>query len=470
MWDSSAAVQTLFEGALPPAPSLPFDLVTNRFTDSGYTYDGAGNLTSWPGGTASFDAFGMIVAATGAGKSQQYIYTAADERIAVLDEQAAPDAMRWTLRGLSNKVLRTFDSALINIEDPQAPQNNLRDLQEWIWQKDYVYRGDSLLAAAVTDNVGGERLEHFHLDHLGTPRLRTDAFGVELARHKYLPYGEELTDPSLDSEVMRFTSHERDRTEAGFDNDLDYMHARYYSMRAGRFLSLDPVLGVAENPQSWNRYAYVLSNPISLHDPDGRTPRHEIYHNYHARRILSAESPEARQEAIQSYQDQNFANGIAALAGSAGVAATIEFSSGAFSFFVFESLGLKTGNALVVTGTLAAELLNPNPISVSPRALLPKDFGLAADVFNELDGTFRLADDVAIASVKHIDGKLGNPFRAIAGLASTAKASGARVLRIEGTLANEDLLEALARRYGLKRPPSGVYLESFEIQLVKNGE
>ena len=39
----------------------------------------------------------------------------------------------------------------------------------------------------------------------------------------------------------------------------------------GRFSSSDPLLASGEsgNPQSWNRYAYVLNNPVRLIDPNG---------------------------------------------------------------------------------------------------------------------------------------------------------------------------------------------------------
>ena len=50
----------------------------------------------------------------------------------------------------------------------------------------------------------------------------------------------------------------------------DYMHARYYSSNLGRFLSVDPVGGTVGSSQSWNRYSYVVNNPIVLIDPDGR--------------------------------------------------------------------------------------------------------------------------------------------------------------------------------------------------------
>jgi hypothetical protein len=45
------------------------------------------------------------------------------------------------------------------------------------------------------------------------------------------------------------------------------------SIRTGRFLSVDPEMDLAKmmtNPQIWNRYTYVLSNPLRYTDPDGR--------------------------------------------------------------------------------------------------------------------------------------------------------------------------------------------------------
>jgi len=52
---------------------------------------------------------------------------------------------------------------------------------------------------------------------------------------------------------------------------LDYMHARYFSAHLGRFMSVDPSAQSWEpkQPQSWNRYAYSLGNPIKFIDPDG---------------------------------------------------------------------------------------------------------------------------------------------------------------------------------------------------------
>jgi hypothetical protein len=51
------------------------------------------------------------------------------------------------------------------------------------------------------------------------------------------------------------------------------MHARYYCPNLGRFLSVDPVGGSVGSSQSWNRYSYVLNNPLKLVDPDGNSPQ-----------------------------------------------------------------------------------------------------------------------------------------------------------------------------------------------------
>lgn len=69
---------------------------------------------------------------------------------------------------------------------------------------------------------------------------------------------------------QQFTLQERD-VETG----LDYFEARYYSPLQGRFTSTDPLMASARaiNPKSWNRYTYVLNNPLKLVDPEGLSPQ-----------------------------------------------------------------------------------------------------------------------------------------------------------------------------------------------------
>ena len=57
---------------------------------------------------------------------------------------------------------------------------------------------------------------------------------------------------------------------------LDYADQRFYASTYGRFLTPDPTRGRArgvnepQTPSSWNRYAYVLGDPVNHYDPTGR--------------------------------------------------------------------------------------------------------------------------------------------------------------------------------------------------------
>jgi RHS repeat-associated protein len=75
-------------------------------------------------------------------------------------------------------------------------------------------------------------------------------------------------------ERLAFTGHERDDDGTTSDEaDFDDMHARYFSPGIARFLSIDPDCCSMDQPQSWNRYAYVLNNPVNMADPSGRWPQ-----------------------------------------------------------------------------------------------------------------------------------------------------------------------------------------------------
>lgn len=228
--------------------SRPHDPVTGQAYNVSAQYDAAGNLTSADAlGSFVYDGTGMVKESTNAQSVRTvYVYTPDDERIATV----RPGLGKWdyTVRGPDQKVLRRIS----------------RTGSNWSWEEDYVYRGGTLLAAEVP---GPDKTLHFHVDHLGTPRLITGNGGAEVSRHTYFPFGAEVQPAPQSPERMRFTGHERD------DTNLDYMHARYYGVGMGRFLSVDPYLDLhkaTRYPQNWNRYAYVRNNPINLVDPDGR--------------------------------------------------------------------------------------------------------------------------------------------------------------------------------------------------------
>ncbi|HEV7921585.1 MAG TPA: RHS repeat-associated core domain-containing protein [Thermoanaerobaculia bacterium] len=229
---------------------LSVDVATNRLTALGY--DASGNVILSGTQHCDYDAAGMLNTLLIGNNLQPriiYVYTADDERLFAFD--VSTGITHWTLRGFDNKVLRDF-----------RQQGNT-----WSVDRDYVYR-DGLLLAALKS---GGAIEHYTLDHLGTPRLITDGSGRKVGYHAYWPYGEEWTPANAqEGSPLQFTGHERDADPSNGAAGLDSLHARYYRAGWGRFLGVDTVLGTAGQPQSWNRYTYAENNPILKVDPDGR--------------------------------------------------------------------------------------------------------------------------------------------------------------------------------------------------------
>jgi RHS repeat-associated protein len=195
----------------------------------------------------------MLTRSTIDGVTRYYVYTANDERLGTVEVSASGTRSDWTIRDAAGQVLRRL-----------SRESN----GDWKWQEDYIYRGSQMLAAEVPDST---KTRHFHLDHLGTPRLITGNGGAELSRHTYHPFGVEIATTSAASttatgERKQFTGHERDA------ESLDYMHARFYAPYMGRFLSVAPTLSsaAASVPLTWNRYSYTLNDPLTFVDADGR--------------------------------------------------------------------------------------------------------------------------------------------------------------------------------------------------------
>jgi RHS repeat-associated protein len=83
----------------------------------------------------------------------------------------------------------------------------------------------------------------------------------------YFPWGEDKGGTSP-QDTWNFATYWRDSWSG-----LDYARNRYYSNAYGRFMTPDPSRRSAKrrNPQSWNRYAYVLGDPVNHNDPTGLT-------------------------------------------------------------------------------------------------------------------------------------------------------------------------------------------------------
>jgi RHS repeat-associated protein len=123
--------------------------------------------------------------------------------------------------------------------------------------------GETLLE---TGSTGGTKY-FWHKDWLGTSRFGS-ALGTRASAfdRAFAPFGE-MYDNFGVSNQLGFTGDTQDTIAGLFDTPNRELHPNQ-----GRWISPDPA-GVSvsnpQNPQSWNRYAYVLNNPLSYKDPTG---------------------------------------------------------------------------------------------------------------------------------------------------------------------------------------------------------
>lgn len=95
--------------------------------------------------------------------------------------------------------------------------------------------------------------------------MRTTYNGQVGGSYSSLPFGDGLTVSGNDWWPYHFAGTEEDSTSN------DHAIFRQYAHVSGRWMSPDPYGGSYDftNPQSLNRYSYVMNNPLSFTDPQG---------------------------------------------------------------------------------------------------------------------------------------------------------------------------------------------------------
>jgi RHS repeat-associated protein len=109
-----------------------------------------------------------------------------------------------------------------------------------------------------------------HPDHLGSSRLATTPSRTKYYDVAYAPYGEDYNGSGTAD--LSFTTQNQDTVGGGWTTNLYDFLMREYRTGHGRWTSPDPAGMAAVEPtapQSWNRYAYAINNPMSYVDPLG---------------------------------------------------------------------------------------------------------------------------------------------------------------------------------------------------------
>ncbi len=135
--------------------------------------------------------------------------------------------------------------------------------------RDYYSFGGAVVALKVGVMSSATRtLTYLHGDQLGSASLATSMTGTVLSQQRYAPYGE-VRWSSGAGMPTDFTFTGQRAGPPGYVGSLMDYNARFFSPALGRFVSADTIVPGAGNPQAYNRYMYVLGNPLGAIDPSG---------------------------------------------------------------------------------------------------------------------------------------------------------------------------------------------------------
>jgi RHS repeat-associated protein len=203
-----------------PGATIACDNVGNMTQDNlgnTYSYDVEGRAVSSGGVQTSFDAFGRAMEQNRNGTYTQIVYSPTGQKFAFM---------------------------------------NGATLQQYIVP----------MVAGMQAVYNSSGLQYYrHADWLGTSRFATKPDGTMYFDGAYAPFGENYVETGTTD--RSYTGQTQD-TMVGL---YDFLF-RQYASSEGRWLVPDPASLAAvdiTNPQTWNRYAYVMNNPLGYIDPLG---------------------------------------------------------------------------------------------------------------------------------------------------------------------------------------------------------
>ena len=224
----------------------------NQITNSGYVYDGTGNITAKPGlPSITYTAADQLASVTRSNTNTTYTYKHAGADNRELLEQTTPEGTYSYAYGRTNQVgvpmieTLTKDGQTANVINDPVTGQPLMLRSSTGMQSMYIYDAApgspvALITSAAQEGFAAE------YDPYGLPTVTADNGGVELGQN---PFG--------------FAGGIKDRTT----NWVHYGN-RYYDPRIGTWTQRD-TLDDPLSPLNANRYAYAGGDPINNIDPTG---------------------------------------------------------------------------------------------------------------------------------------------------------------------------------------------------------
>ncbi|MFD5321353.1 polymorphic toxin-type HINT domain-containing protein [Streptomyces sp. NPDC127098] len=263
-----------------PAPywhSYTYDAVGNRLTETLHEEDTERTYTyPEPGQPQPHTVTSVVDEAPDVTSLEQYTY---DEAGNTRTRQLGGDTqtLTWNAEGRLAEVEEADGSRTEYVYDADGQRLIGRTPTETTLYLGHteltVAEGESTARATRYIDAGGGNtvvfgddgtLTYLLADHLGTGQVAVDAYTLDVAHRRNLPFGGiRGPDPFFWAGTRGYVGG----TTAP-STGLTHLGAREYDPALGRFVSVDPLMDLTD-PQQIHGYAYANNNPVTFSDPTG---------------------------------------------------------------------------------------------------------------------------------------------------------------------------------------------------------
>ncbi len=221
-----------------------------------YSYDNNGNMTSGGGRSITYSTFDKPLSISKGNHTTSFQY--------------GPQRARYKRVDNANGEI-TSTLYIGNVEKITRPDGS-REIKRYI-------NGMAIITLHYDggNQFSGEEEWYLYKDHLGSIDIMTDKTGHIVQEMSFDAWGKRRA--AVDWTALtpgELTLFSHTNTTRGFSGHemldavgLVHMNGRIYDAHLGRFVQADPLIQFPDYTQSYNRYSYVLNNPLRYTDPTG---------------------------------------------------------------------------------------------------------------------------------------------------------------------------------------------------------
>lgn len=234
----------------------------NGFAVPFYSYDSNGNMTSGATRQVAWTSFNKVFSISRGDDWVDYLYDTEEQR--VIENYFGYSSWRTVV------YLNPAAGAGLFYEEEQG--------EFGVKKRHYISAGGATVAmiqcnADPCTSTTNTSTQYWHVDHLGSTSVITNAAGAVVERLAYEPFGKRRESNGLTDRNGQLAATSTDRGFTGHEHmkevGLINMNGRVYDPALGRFLSADPMVQAPGNLQSFNRYSYAWNGPLNGTDPSG---------------------------------------------------------------------------------------------------------------------------------------------------------------------------------------------------------